>query len=223
MSNGSCLQDLWQVCLINTLPLLQLCSSFQTDCGWGTESPQSRTRLCTKYCWAAERERHEQAEAACMSWDALRNCSMVTFCPLLSAITTDFIAEIIYKKENSPFFANWCQISSNAFISHSRLYSKIIGVMILMVLKICQGSLLTIKILLFLNDPSLKLHFKLPCESLRTLKVTLFFSLHEETPGPSNRNFIYAVKVWLINVTWCGCTLANTFEMKHPAAKKVLI
>lgn len=146
MSNGICLQALWQVCLINTLPLLQLSSSFQTDCGWGTESPQSRTWLCTKYCWAAKRERHEQAEAACVSWDALRNCSMVTFCPLTVCNNYWFHCRNHLQKEKQPFFLPIdAKFSSNAFINHSMLYSKITGVMILMVLNICQGSLLTIK------------------------------------------------------------------------------
>lgn len=71
-------QNLWQVCLIKTLQLQQLFSSFQRDGGLGTERRQSRVRLYTQHCGAEDSEGCAGAEAA--GWDALRDCTVVTFC-----------------------------------------------------------------------------------------------------------------------------------------------
>lgn len=129
-----------------------------------------------------------------MSWDALRNCSMVTFCTLslLSAITTDFIAEIIYKKETSPspFLPIDATFSSYSFTNYSMFCSKIMDVIILLLLNICQHSSCTIKNPLVSHRPLAKASFLSPfsitegteshpiflssCRELRTLKQEFY-------------------------------------------------
>lgn len=164
MSNGSYLQALWQVCLINILHFLQLSSSLQTGHGWGIESPQSTTRHCTKYCWAAE---GEEAWASRSSLDEL-GCTqellsrdIAHFCPcclqqLLISLQKSFTK---MKPALHLFLPIDAKFSSYSFINHSMFHSKIMGVIILLLRNICQDSLLTIKVLLFLINLLLKLHF----------------------------------------------------------------
>lgn len=155
-------QNLWQVCLIKTLQLQQLSSSFQRDGGLGTESPPSRVRLYTEHCGAAEGEGRAGAEAA--GWDGLRDCTMVTFCRLCPRclwLPADFIAGVIYKKEASsstlrllnPIFLLILHLAISIF------WSKIMGAIILLLLNISQASWLTIKNPLVSHWPPTKASF----------------------------------------------------------------